>query len=29
MLDDLLENKVIELPEPKWLEEARRTNDPK
>ena len=29
MLDDLLENEIIELSEPKQLEEAGRTNDPK
>ena len=29
MLNDLLENKIIELPEPKRPEEAGRTNDPK
>ena len=29
MLDDLLENGIIELPTPKWPEEAGRTSDPK
>jgi len=29
MLDDLFENKIIELPEPKRPEEAGRTSDPK
>ncbi|KAM1079611.1 hypothetical protein ACFX2B_014157 [Malus domestica] len=29
MLDDLLEKKVIELPECKWSEEMNRINDPK
>ena len=29
MLDDLLENKIIELPEPKRPEEVRRINNPK
>ena len=29
MLDDLLENKIIGLPEPKRPEEAGRTSDPK
>jgi len=27
MLDDLLKNKITELPEAKWVEEAEMTND--